>query len=67
MSFSGRGNSDSLCQLRDFAINKCSGSSDSCKRCVIDTVERSCPYYADRGPPNCPQLQACAKGISFNC
>jgi hypothetical protein len=30
-------------------------NDDGSKRCIVDTVERSCPYYADRGPPNCDQ------------
>jgi hypothetical protein len=62
-----RQSSENLCMLRNFAEDKCRSGGSSCKRCVVDTVERSCPYYADKGPPNCSQLQSCAMRLSFNC
>ena len=65
--FSGSQSPENLCMLKDFATDKCKSGGSSCKKCIVDTVQRSCPYDSKNGPPDCNKLRACAQGLSFRC
>ena len=60
-------NPEAICQLRNFAEDRCRSRSSSCKRCIVDTVQSRCPYDSRAGPPDCNKLQSCAKTLSFSC